>query len=68
VNQTAITSFDKQKQIQFYEKEMEDTQDEWRIVVGHHPMYSAGHHGNNIEIIKSFESKFLDDQVCTKLY
>jgi tartrate-resistant acid phosphatase type 5 len=62
MNQTAIKTFNATKQLQFYENAMSDAQDEWRIIVGHHPMYSAGRHGDNNDIIKVYQQRFQKDK------
>ncbi|HVK97889.1 MAG TPA: tartrate-resistant acid phosphatase type 5 family protein, partial [Flavisolibacter sp.] len=35
---------------------------QWKIVVGHHPVYSAGSHGNTGELIKKFKPIFLQSK------
>jgi len=43
-----------EEQLSWLEKVLKDSQDEpgvrWRIVYGHHPMYSSGHHANERRI------------------
>jgi acid phosphatase len=34
----------------------------WKIVIGHHPVYSAGSHGNTPELIARFKPLFLQTQ------
>lgn len=36
--------------------------DTWKIVIGHHPIYSAGVHGNAAELIARFKPLFLQTQ------
>lgn len=36
--------------------------DTWKIVVGHHPVYSVGTHGNSAELIARFKPLFLQTQ------
>jgi len=36
--------------------------DTWKIVIGHHPLYSAGLHGNAAELIARFKPSFLQTQ------
>lgn len=64
MNQTALTSFNVTKQLQQYDQIFTDTQDEWRIVVGHHPMYSAGGHGDNEDVTREFAQRFQRDKVA----
>ena len=33
----------------------------WKIVIGHHPLYSAGKHGNTTELIERFKPLFLQN-------
>merc|ERR1711936_670721 len=36
--------------IDFVEKELDDRSADWKIVIGHHPCYSAGHHDGSSTI------------------
>ncbi|KAL9652875.1 hypothetical protein ABK040_010907 [Willaertia magna] len=44
-------------------KNFENYENSWTIVAGHHPLYSAGIHFNNGEIIDLFESTFKEYKI-----
>jgi predicted phosphodiesterase len=40
------------KQWRWIERTLAKSKEKWKVVVGHHPVYSAGMHGDNPELIK----------------
>lgn len=49
---------DWQNQLIWLEKQLSISQAPWKIVFGHHPIYSSGHYGNNINFINTFTPLF----------
>lgn len=47
--------FDVSEQLAWLEEQLKNSQATWKIVYGHHPLYSGGEHGNNPEMIKRIE-------------
>ncbi|MBE9014914.1 metallophosphoesterase [Chroococcidiopsidales cyanobacterium LEGE 13417] len=45
-------------QLAWLEKELSRSDAPWKIVFGHHPVYSSGHYGNNQTFIKQFTPLF----------
>ncbi len=41
---------DRNAQISWLDKTLEESKDTWKVVVGHHPVYSAGSHGDSEEL------------------
>ena len=46
-------------QLAWLRKTLTGSNDTWKITVGHHPVYSAGRHGNTPELINDFAPIFL---------
>lgn len=42
-------------QLRWLEKELSESSARWKIVLGHHPLYSNGEHGNNKELASLLE-------------
>jgi hypothetical protein len=42
-------------QQKWLDKALEDSKADWKIVLGHHPVYSSGEHGNNAGLKKTLE-------------
>lgn len=49
---------DWQNQISWLEKELSSSNATWKVVFGHHPIYSSGVYGTNSEFIKTFTPMF----------
>ncbi len=49
---------DWQNQLIWLEKELSSSQNPWKIVFGHHPIYSSGQYGSNKNFIKTFTPLF----------
>lgn len=49
---------DWQKQLVWLEQELSHSDAPWKIVFGHHPIYSSGHYGNNQTFIKNLTPLF----------
>ncbi len=45
-------------QLSWLEKELKASKATWKVVFGHHPIYSAGHYGNTPEFIKTLAPLF----------
>ena len=45
-------------QLNWMKNLLQASKDEWKIVIGHHPVYSVGRHGNTHEMIVRFEPVF----------
>lgn len=46
-----ILSQDKNIQLKWIDSVLSNSKEEWKIVIGHHPVYSTGIHGNQQELI-----------------
>jgi hypothetical protein len=46
-------------QLKWLKKTLTGDKHRWKIVVGHHPLYSSGAHGNTPELIERFKPVFL---------
>jgi acid phosphatase len=49
-------------QLKWLRQSLLGSNDTWKIVVGHHPLYSVGLHGNVPELIGSFKPVFLQSK------
>jgi acid phosphatase len=49
----AVSSQDVKKQLAWFKDALAASQAQWKIVVGHHPIYSGGEHGDTSELIES---------------
>jgi 3',5'-cyclic AMP phosphodiesterase CpdA len=49
---------DWKNQLIWFEKELSRSNADWKVVFGHHPIYSSGHYGKNQEFIKIFTPLF----------
>ncbi len=49
---------DWKNQLIWFEKELSRSNADWKVVFGHHPIYSSGHYGNNPDFIKTFTPLF----------
>jgi acid phosphatase len=47
------------EQIAWLERELAASKAAWKIVVGHHPVYSGGEHGNSAALIEQFMPLFI---------
>ncbi len=43
------------EQVAWLARELAESRAEWKIVVGHHPVYSGGSHGSTVGLIEQFE-------------
>ncbi|MFN8357558.1 MAG: tartrate-resistant acid phosphatase type 5 family protein [Spirosomataceae bacterium] len=43
---------DTQKQLEWLKKVLATSKEQWKIVIGHHPVYSVGDHGNTKELVE----------------
>jgi tartrate-resistant acid phosphatase type 5 len=55
VSITKVAGQDPKVQLAWLDKELSASTAAWKIVVGHHPVYSAGEHGNTAELIRDVE-------------
>ena len=56
------------EQIDWVEKELKNSSDEWKIVVFHHPIYSSGgRHGSDLELRETLEPLFIKYNVSVVL-
>jgi hypothetical protein len=53
-------------QIRWLSQTLSESHDNWKIVIGHHPVYSVGKHGNTLELIQRFRP--LLDQTRSDFY
>ncbi|BAZ27836.1 metallophosphoesterase [Cylindrospermum sp. NIES-4074] len=49
---------DWKKQLLWFEKELSQSKAAWKIVFGHHPIYSSGQYGTNTSFVKTFTPLF----------
>ena len=49
---------DWKNQLTWLEKELSLSNAPWKVVFGHHPIYSSGHYGSNPDFIKTFTPLF----------
>jgi 3',5'-cyclic AMP phosphodiesterase CpdA len=49
---------DWKKQLLWFEKELSQSKANWKIVFGHHPIYSSGQYGTNTSFVKTFTPLF----------
>lgn len=49
---------DWKNQLPWLEKELSLSNAPWKVVFGHHPIYSSGQYGNNLDFIKTFTPLF----------
>ncbi|MGB5635700.1 MAG: metallophosphoesterase [Waterburya sp.] len=47
-----------QKQLDWLEQELKQTKQPWKVVFGHHPLYSSGMHGGSSELIEKLSPLF----------
>lgn len=50
-------------QLNWLRQSLEPSTDSWKIVIGHHPLYSVGVHANTPELIRRFHPVFTQTQV-----
>lgn len=50
-------------QQKWLDKALEDSKADWKIVLGHHPVYSSGEHGNNPGLKKTLEPLLIKHHV-----
>ena|ERR1700730_562417 len=50
-------------QINWLSTTLSSAHEPWKIVVGHHPVYSNGPHGNTIELVHRFQPLFIRGNV-----
>lgn len=65
-NMPDIKKQDTAAQYKWLKETLSASTDEWKIVVGHHPVYSAGRHGHTPEMINRFRPLF--NQTGTDFY
>lgn len=66
VSLTKVAGLDPKPQLAWLERELAKSDASWKIVVGHHPVYSAGEHGNTRELIR--DVKPLLDRYGVQIY
>ena len=60
----AESSYPEPDQIKWLEKELEDSNEDWKIVYFHHPLYSSGdRHGSDVELRRILEPIFVKSNV-----
>ena len=52
---TNVAGLDQKVQLAWLDRELAASTATWKIVVGHHPVYSAGEHGNTPELIRDLK-------------
>lgn len=57
-NWVRLVYFPPGEQIEWLERELAASRADWKIVVGHHPVYSGGRHGNTDGLIEQFVPLF----------
>jgi len=57
------TNVDWKTQMAWLTKQLEQSKAAWKIVYGHHPIYSSGIYGTNPEMVKRFSSVFRQHRV-----
>lgn len=62
-NMSDLKSQDTALQLQWLQQTLAPATDAWKIVVGHHPVYSTGPHGNTNELIQRFKPLLLQNKV-----
>lgn len=50
-------------QLKWMKNLLSTSNDKWKIVIGHHPIYSAGSHGRTITLLNLFKPAFLQNKV-----
>jgi tartrate-resistant acid phosphatase type 5 len=58
-----IRSQDTASQLKWMKNILQTSNDKWKIVIGHHPIYSAGSHGRTITLQNLFKPAFLKNKV-----
>jgi len=53
--ETKVVGQDTQAQLAWFEKALGDSKADWKIVVGHHPVYSGGEHGGSAELVDKLD-------------
>lgn len=53
-------------QLRWLQQTLSTSKDSWKLVFGHHPVYSVGTHGNTVELIERFKPLF--NQTRTDFY
>lgn len=48
-------------QFKWMKHQLESSDDEWKLVIGHHPIYTAGPHKNTSELIDRFKPVFVQN-------
>lgn len=66
VTSNALTPQEAEEQWRWLEMELQKPRAPWTIVVGHHPVYSNGRHGDNVTLVKQLAP--LLDQYGVALY
>jgi hypothetical protein len=57
-NWVRLVYFPPGEQVEWLERELAASRADWKIVVGHHPVYSGGRHGNTDGLIEQFVPLF----------
>lgn len=50
-------------QIDFIDDFLENDQSKWKIIIGHHPLYSYGHHGENASLKGTLENRLYENEI-----
>jgi tartrate-resistant acid phosphatase type 5 len=58
-----IKAQDTAAQLNWLVKTLSSSNDKWKIVIGHHPIYSAGSHGKTFTMLNLFKPAFLKNKV-----
>jgi len=53
-----LNSQDSQEQLRWIESSLKNCEADWKIVVGHHPVFSGGKHKGSAELVKYFKPLF----------
>lgn len=62
------TTYPVPEQIAWLEKELEDSHEDWKIAVFHHPLYSSGgRHGSDLKLRETLEPLFIQYNVSVVL-
>lgn len=61
--QTEIKSQDVARQLEWFKTALAASTAQWKIVFGHHPIYSGGEHGDTPELIKNILPILMEHQV-----
>lgn len=60
---TDLTKQDTARQIKWIDSVFNTSNEEWKFVIGHHPVYSSGKHGNTAELIDMLKPRMEKNNV-----